>query len=85
MVCHTMVNLRKNLGKIANNVMRKIALQICDSCFERKCSSSALNKNANRAHKARADWLNNFHSPWEFKGYKIESQNYQLRLTTSLI
>jgi len=34
-----------------------------------------LNKIANRAFKACADWLNRFYSPRESKGYKVESQN----------
>jgi len=44
-------------------------------------SYSTLIQIANRAYRARADWLNHFHSPWESKGYKVESQNDQLRLT----
>jgi len=74
-----------NLQKIANNVAWKIALQISDSCFVRNRSSSMLNKIANHAYMARTDWLNHFHSPRESKGYKVESQNDQLRLTWNLI
>jgi len=48
-------------------------------------SYSTLIQIANRAYRARADWLNHFHSPWESKGYKVESQNDQLRLTWDLI
>jgi len=44
-----------------------------------------LNKIANRAYKARVDWLNHFHSLWEFEGCKVESQNDHLRLTWNLI
>ena len=51
-----------------------------DGCLEQNCSSSMPYKIANRAYKAHADWLNHFHSPWGFKGYKVESQNDQLRL-----
>jgi len=61
--------------KIANNVTGKIALRICDSCFTLNCGSSMINKIANRAYKARTDWLNHFNSPWESEGYKVESQN----------
>jgi len=42
-------------------------------------SSSMLNDIANLAHKAGADW------PLESKGYTVESQNDQLRVTWSLI
>jgi len=38
-------------------------------------SSSMLDKIVNRAYKAVADWLNHFHSPWEFEDYQVESQN----------
>jgi len=44
-------------------------------------SSSTLNRIANHACKARADWLNHLNSPWEFAGYKVQSQNDQLHLT----
>jgi len=44
-------------------------------------SSSMLDKIGNRAYKAHADWLNNFYSLRECKGYKVESQNDQLPLT----
>jgi len=36
-------------------------------------------KIANCAHKARADCLNHSYSTGESKGYKVESQNDQLR------
>ena len=44
-----------------------------------------LDKIANRAYKAHADWLNDFYSPWDSKGYKVETQNDQLCLTWNLI
>jgi len=65
--------------------MWKIVLRICDSRFTRNCSSSVLNKIANHAYKARVDWLNHFHSPWESEGYKVQNQNDQLRLSWNLI
>jgi len=40
-----------------------------------------LNKIANRAYEVCPDWLNHFYSPRESEGYKVESQNDQLRLT----
>ena len=46
--CHTMANSRK----VANNVTRKIALRICNSCFVQNCSSSMLNKITNHPYKA---------------------------------
>jgi len=46
------------------NLTWKTALWICDSCFARNCSSIILSQIANRAYKARADWLNHFHSPF---------------------
>jgi len=48
-------------------------------------SSSMLNKTANRAHKACADWLNHFYSPWKSTDYKVKSQDDQLGLTSNLI
>jgi len=39
------------------------------------------NKIANRAYKARADWLNHFHSLWASKGYKKENQNDPLHVS----
>ena len=37
-------------------------------------SSSMLNKSANRAYKACADWLNHLYSQRESQGYKVESR-----------
>ena len=75
--CHTMANMLKNCD-FSNNVTRRIIVQ----AFSRENSSfNMLDKIINRPHRARADWLNHFHSPWESKGYKVESQNDQLRLT----
>jgi len=44
-----------------------------------------LHKIANQDYDARADWLNHIYSPRESKGYKVESQNDQPRLTWNLI
>jgi len=44
-------------------------------------SSRTLNKIANRACKARADWVNHFYGPWESKGYAVESQKDRVHLT----
>jgi len=48
-------------------------------------SFSMLNKIANRAYKARADWSNRFYSLWKSTGYRVESQNDKLCLTSNLI
>jgi len=48
-------------------------------------SSSMLNKIANHAYKAHAEWLKHFDTPWESEGYNVESQTGQLRLTWNLI
>ena len=58
-------------------------LRICNSCFAQNCIVVAC-WISNRAYKAGTDW-NHFHSLWESKGYKVESQNGQLRLTCNLI
>ena len=44
-------------------------------------SSSMLNRMANFAYEARADWLIHFYSTRESQGYKVETQNDQLGLT----
>jgi len=48
-------------------------------------SSSMLNRMANFAYEARADWLIHFYSTRESQGYKVETQNDQLGLTWNLI
>ena len=70
----------------------RIRKKICEKRYAKNCfanlrktrNSSMLNQITNHASKARADWLKNFYSPWESRGYKIESQNGQLRLTWNL-
>jgi len=76
---------RWRICKTIANVMCKIASRTRERCFLRNCSSSMLNKIANRPYNPCADWLNHFHSLWESEGYKVESRDDQLRLTWKFI
>jgi len=64
---------------------RKLHCEFAIAVSREICSSNMLNKIANHAYKARANRLNHFHGSWEFEGYKVESQNHQLRLTWNLM
>jgi len=83
--CHLTTKLQKNRENFSNNVTWKIALRLCNNCFARTGSSSTLNKIANHTYKARADWLNHFYSLQDSQGYKVRSQNGQLRLSWNRI
>ena len=62
-----MVNLQKIVLREKSH--RELAIAI----LRETGSSSMLNKIPNHACKLGADWFNHFYSPWESKGYKVES------------
>jgi len=80
-----MANLRKIVEKPRITLREKSHREFAIPVSRETGSSRMVNKIANRAYKARADWLNNFYSPRECKGHKVVSQNDQLRPTWNLI
>jgi len=77
-----MANLRKKIAEKSQiTVHENLHCEFAITVSHDTGSSSMLNTIAKRAYKARADRLNQFYSPWESEGYKVESQNDQLRLT----
>jgi len=65
-----MANLRKYREKLQITLQEKSPSEFAIALLRETGNFNMLNKLANRAYKARTDWLNHFYSPWESEGYK---------------